>query len=247
MALAPLMLLAVFYLPRFMFGHAWERATAYVLLILAFVIIYPFPISILGSRASTDRHVDPDILQRGIELEGAYRGVELMRQAWLGPNPRPETNSSDVLVRRLGFRPNSQNACCYINKWTFADWADALREIRSTAGDRSVYVDTARAYSALGDVPSAVYFFADLRVGTAFVEPMWSIWVEDDVSAAKKDLLKNSPECLVSGDPAVPVTNFTPPNSPFLLTNFILGTYRGYSEHRNPGKVKVVVYCQTKE
>jgi len=247
MALAPVMVLAVVYLPRFMLRCAWQRAFIQILLIVAFLLIYPFPIGILGSRASTDPRVDPGILQRGIQLTEAYRGVEVIRQAWLGPKSPAESDNSDVLVRRLGFRPDAQSACCYISDWTFGDWADTLREIRSTTAGRSVYVDTVRAYSALGAVPSAIYFFADLRVGTAFVEPMWSIWVDDDLSAAKEDLLKERPECLISGDPAVPVTKFMPANSPFLLTNFILETYHDYSEHRIPSKVKIIVYCRTKD
>jgi hypothetical protein len=48
-------------------------------------------------------------------------------------------------------------------------------------------------------VASAVYFLADLKVGTTFIEPMMSIWTDEDIRVAEEELTSHPPDCIVTG------------------------------------------------
>ncbi len=224
-ALAALMVLSVVYLPQRVFQRFIPREGIRVALIVAFLAIYPF----LSAKTEFK-------FRTAVQAETTYEGLKVIHQVSRGQKALHEPQSADLLVRRLGFRPDFEELCCNFNPLalTYGDWANVLREIRTATTGHSVYVDAKEKHSVLGSVASSVYFFADLRVGTAFAEPMMSIWVDDDVSAAKQDLRKNKPECIVSGD------------SGFLLTNFMLELYKDYSEYKIPGKVNAIVYCQKK-
>ena len=99
-------------------------------------------------------------------------------------------------------------------------------------GKAIINVDTLHNYSAFGAVASAVYFIGDLSVGAAYAEPMMSVWVDEDVAAAKEELRQHVPECLVTG------------GSDFLMTPFLLGLYGVYTEFQTSGPVGATVYCR---
>jgi len=240
MALAPLMVLAVMYLPPLL-PKRFARL-GLVALIAIFLGIYALP---RGRSA----------FQADLSIAKTYDGIKAIRQVWTGRETstrhgisvaatplRRNDQQADVFVERLGFQPDFQDKCCHINDWTYADLANSLQEIRGATMGRSVYVDTVQGFSTLGVVAGGVYFLADLRAGTAFTEPLISIWVDDNVSAAMKDLVKNKPECVVSGS-----------DSRVLLTKFLLDMYGNYSEHAIrttvnamvlPGKMHPIVYCK---
>lgn len=60
---------------------------------------------------------------------------------------------------------------------------------------------------------------------------MMSLWVDEDLAAAKEQLREHLPECLVSG------------GRDFLMTQFILDLYREYTTFHTSGAVSAIVYC----
>ncbi len=218
-ALAPLMVLAVAYLPNQMSSRFWVRLLVRAALIIVFLCIYPFSLS--QDRLKEKRHLT--------NLEKTYIGLKTLHDFWQGESTAGTGKDfdDDIVVRRLGFRPHIEERCCSNNDWSYEELAHALREIRSATAGRPVFVDT-----VLGTVAGAVYFLADLRVGTAFAEPLMLIWVDDDLRAAKQDLLNRKPECVVSGNPAL------------TLTKFMLELYKDYTEFKIPSRINVSVYCR---
>ncbi len=216
-ALAPFMVLSVAYLPNQMSSRFWARMSIRAALIIAFLQIYPFPPGIGGVKENT--HL--------MNLEKTYAGLGALHDLWRGESTAGSGKDFDDLVRRLGFRPRPEEPCCSNNDWSYQELAQALREIRSAAAGRSVLVEKMTGVEA-----SSVYFLADLPVSTDFAEPLMSIWVDDDLRAAKQDLLNKKPDCLVTSDPELP------------RAKFLLDLYKDYTEFKIPSRINVSVYCR---
>lgn len=201
LALAPMMVLAVLYLPARVAISRSLQTGFRIALVAAFVVIYPF------LSANTEF--------RFAHLGRATEGIREARNLWTGQL----VNANATLLTRLGYEPAVTDACCRSNKLTYADLARVMHDVHAAAAGRSVLVDTRNKYSALGPVASAVYFLGDLRVGTTFVEPMMSIWTDADIAAAEHDADVLRPACLLTG------------GSGFLLTEHVLHTFGSYSTH----------------
>jgi hypothetical protein len=91
-----------------------------------------------------------------------------------------------------------------------------MEEISAKVGKRSVYVASIRVGSILD---SAIYFFADLNVGTLAPSIRVLVRVRSDLARLKVSLAKKPPECVVSADR----------NGFGDLASFLLGLYQTYT------------------
>ncbi|MDQ2666802.1 MAG: hypothetical protein M3Z05_12415 [Gemmatimonadota bacterium] len=215
LALAPMMVLGIVYLPSRVFATRRRQVRSRVLLIAVFLIVYPF------LSANTEF--------RFANVGRAVEGVRIARALWHGA----PTNASATLLPRLGYQPAPDEGCCRANKLTYADLALVMKDVHAAAAGRTVLVDTRDKYSALGPVASAVYFLGDLRVGTTFIEPMMSIWTDADVAAAEREADRIKPECLLTG------------GEDFLLTEHVLRSFGAYATHKVSGPVVAVLHCRS--
>jgi len=221
MAIAPLVVLCVADLPGRLSDRPQTRIRSRLALAAVFLIVYPFLWS------------DPAFkIPPLIHLEELSRAVETLADTRHGiVSGTPET-TTDVLTGRLGFVPVPDARCCAQRDFTYRDWAHAFDEIRSAIGSRSVYVDTRGNYSAFGAVASAVYFLGDFKVAPTQTDPMMSVWVDADVEAARDDLRRHPPDCLVTG------------GRDYLMTPFVLDLYQQYTEFTSSPPVSATVYCR---
>ena len=221
MALAPLMVLSVAYLPARLSNRGRAREAIRGTLLLLFFVAYPF------LSANTEFR-----FRTAANIANTVDGIAVVRQMWGSEKRREATSSAGVFLHRLGYRPAASDPCCRVNKLTYAELQLAMDAMHSATAGRSVYVDTKGNYSAFKTVASAVYFLADLNVGTTFVEPMMSIWTDTDVIAVRRELAARPPDCLLSGGPE------------FVMTGFILKTFGNYTTYRVPGNLTANLYCR---
>lgn len=221
-ALAALMVLSVVAIPMRLPVGTKLRALAGVALAIGFFLAYPF----LSTRTEFS-------FREAANPARTLDGVRLITGAWGSSRTATASRTGGLLERRLGYVPKLDESCCRSNKLSYAQLGDAMKDINAATAGRSVVVDSKKNYSPIGTVASAVYFLADLRVGTRYVEPMMSIWTDADIAAAKQDLLDLRPECLVTGGPD------------FHLTTFALEHFGSYTTHTLPGPTQTVVYCRS--
>jgi len=74
-----------------------------------------------------------------------------------------------------------------------------------------------------GNSDSAIYFFADLTVGTSQPSLAVTIYVRDDLARLKASLENKPPDCVVGAD------------RDNQLTAFLLGLYQAYTVDPIPG------------
>lgn len=218
MAVGAMITLSVVYLPRHLFERIRHRRLVAISLALGAFLIYPF------ASANTEfRFRDALLVQNTVD------GVMAIRA--LGKDSAP-SDSADVAIRRLGYRPDPSARCCRYNKLSYTELSQVMRDVHVAAAGRTVFVDSKRNYSAIGPVTSAVYFLADLRPGTSYLEPMMSIWTDADIDAVKRELLTRPPDCVLTG------------GSDFMFADFARASLGAYSTQRIPGSTGAMLYCR---
>jgi hypothetical protein len=114
---------------------------------------------------------------------------------------------------RLGFEPDASR-CCSENKWTYREWSETV------------------VHAFGGTVAAAVYFFADLRVGTSITEPVMTILTESDMRRWKADIERSAVSCLVTTDPSA------------AFVRDVLARFERYSTHERQEPVPYTIYCR---
>jgi hypothetical protein len=219
-AMAPLVVLAVAYLPGRFEWRLDRRNVMRLLLAVVFLAIYlPNPVANLHARTGNYRTFgDPRVV--------GHRGPTLAGLKILLKGPTPVAASADFMTRRLGFSMPADQRCCFNTQWSFAEWSDAIRQIHTAAGGRSVYVDVVLPLESSG-----LYFFSDLKVGSPYVSRIMSIWTDGDIRTVEASLLQNRPQCVVSDRPAS------------VFTQTLLKSYGAYTTERLSGPTGITVYC----
>jgi hypothetical protein len=197
--LPALIALSVTLLPGVLTKGLWRGVIRSAVLIIV-CVIYLAPLGGQYKRLSVD-------------IPEAWRGFIELGTILVGSSP--SIRSADIVDQRLGWRPDD-NAECNDVSLSCRELRDNIQSIRTKVGQRSVYV----ASIVVGQIlDSAIYFLANLNVGTTEPSILNSLFVDDDLERLKIGLAKKLPDCVVSADS----------NGFGDLTNFLLHLYRTYT------------------
>jgi hypothetical protein len=182
--LPALIALSVMLLPGVLTKNVCSREATRCALLIILCAIYLAP---HGGQYIVAR-LTPDISEawRGL----SELGVILARSS-------PPIHSAAILDQRLGWQPDAGAKCMNDIDMTCQELRDRMQEIRAKVGERSVYVASTTVGSILD---SAIYFFADLNVGTLAPSIRVLVRVRGDLARLKASLAKKPPECVVSAD-----------------------------------------------
>jgi hypothetical protein len=176
-AVPAVLVLSILHTPSMVRGPVYVRELARALLVTLLLFVYPLP-------ASAGDIVRSQLATRGGVLEGVRRTLAVP----------PVPSNASLLERRLGFAPDSRGLCCTAAAdLTFQELGAFVDRLHEATAGRTVYVDyTGLMYS------SAIYFLADLRVGTSTPEQAMSLWLRSEVEAFRREILAHPPECAVT-------------------------------------------------
>jgi len=176
-ALPAALVLSLIYLPAMITRVPHLRELTRVLLVTAFLFIYPMPSG--ASEIARDYVPSPGSVRQGIT-----------RMLTLPSVPATAT----LLERRLGFTPKPNDLCCTgAADLTYEELNAFLTTLHQATEGRSVYVD----YTVL--MPSSgLYFLADLKVGTTMPEPTMFLWFQSDKEAFWRELRAAPPACTLT-------------------------------------------------
>jgi hypothetical protein len=223
-ALPAALVLSLIYLPALITRTAYLRELTRVLLVTAFLVIYPLPSGV--ADIVRDYVPTPDRVLRGITRTLTVPAIPV---------------NASLLERRLGFTPNSQDRCCTgAADLTYGELSSFVTALHEATDGRTVYVD----YTVL--MPSsALYFLADLKVGTSMPEPTMFLWFKSDLDAFRRQLRAAPPDCTLT--------------SPVFLeggtANDLLSVYGRYTQVALGGRLRqasgerlfpILVFCRDK-
>lgn len=214
MALGALAVLACFWIPELTARRSASRRKVRAALVAGVFLIYPAVdlVKALGKRLRIHR----------ADVEAVVRVLADFAVA----TPDEAGAGSPDAARRLGWEPPLDEITSYQTWLSFRDWIAMMDSIRDYVGDRKAVV------SEFKDIyPSAVYFFADLRVVLA-VEPVMSIWTRDEAEWWIASLAKRDVECLITTNQADPVIDS------------VIASFGEYSIHRVEKPMPYEIYCR---
>lgn len=212
MALGAVVVLACFRIPELAARRPGTRRRIRAGIVAGVLLIYPVVDLAEGLRRRLPFHAaDAAAVGR------ALADLATPGEAAAGP---PDA------ARRLGFDPPLDEVNSYETRLTYREWLGMMADIRdSVAGRRTVVSKFDRV------LPSAVYFFADLRA-VLTVEPIMSIWTRDDLEAWKANLAARDFECLISTEQDDP------------MIDFVLASFGSFSTRRFAEPIPFAIHCR---
>ena len=218
-AVAPLIVLAIAYLPGFLAERAAWREGVRLLLVVVFFLLYP---PLPHSFDQFNAKVLP-----GFETAG--RTVKLLQGIWQHA-AGPPVIANTFVAQRLGFEPAPTEQCCVTLNWVTLNWNDVeqvIRGVHDATNGRTTFVD-----NFVGWHSSYFYFLGNLRPTISSTEPVTLLWTERDLLQWQRELRAADVECLVTGDVNAP------------LSKQVLASFTNYEETMIDAKLKVWIYCR---